>query len=476
TYSGNGTTLDTVGRDNAGRLSGLTWKAAGGTALAADTVTRSQAGRVTDETIDGVDANPGGANFTYDTAGRLVAASVAGHSLTYGFGTSTGCTLAPNAGVNANRSSVIDNSATTTYCYDAADRLVSSSDPAVGTPAYDARGNTTTLGAQSLSFDGADRHTKTVVASGPTVSYLRDATDRIIARTEGTTTTRYGFAGPGDGPAFTMDTSNAVQERMVGLVGGAMVTKRAGGDVWSYPNIHGDVIATANAAGAKQGATLSYDPFGQATAVPDNSAGNMDYGWLGGALRPSEHAAGISTIEMGARPYVPGLGRFLSVDPVAGGSCNGYDYVCGDAVNGRDLTGLRGTKPLPDLDRECLGGNYDQLRSDKCRGYQQAKVTGDSDFYYKGKTFSEPGKPNAFLMTVGNAASPTLVHGKYLPSVSGAYGCIKSGREFAVAGFFVGGSVGSAFPVIGTAEGAAAGFATGAVVGCAVGYNTPPTP
>ena len=186
-------------------------------------------------------------------------------------------------------------------------------------------------------------------AGTTTVAYVRDATDRIVSRTEGGVIVRYGYNGPGDSSSFTTDSLNLlVGDRTVGLVGGVMATKRLTGDVWNYPNIHGDFVATADPAGAKRGSTITYDPYGKALSpadpfkpdgVPDNSAGNYDYGWLGQHQRGLEHAPGLATIEMGARPYVPSLGRFLEVDPVEGGSCTDYDYVCGDPVNNRDLEG-----------------------------------------------------------------------------------------------------------------------------------------
>ena len=181
-------------------------------------------------------------------------------------------------------------------------------------------------------------------APAPTITYVRDVADRIIERrVNGAVDTRYAYTATADTPALTINASGVVIEKTVALPGGVLLTTRTTGNIWSYPNIHGDIVATCDNTGTKQGATRGYDPYGNtlgATTLPDNSAGNLDNGWHGTQQRPTEHQPSLSTVtEMGARQYTPLLGRFIETDPIEGGTPNDYTYP-NDPVNSSDLSGL----------------------------------------------------------------------------------------------------------------------------------------
>jgi RHS repeat-associated protein len=316
----------------------------GTTDLTTDAISLSRAGRVLTDVNDGNTFTYG-----YDSTGRLVTAVVPGHSYAYGYVASGGCGASPAAGKNTNRTSWSDGATVlASYCYDTADRLTSTTQAGYTTaPMYDTHGNTVSLAGQTLTYDPADRHMSTTSATAQ-VSYSRDALDRIVARfVGGLAQNRYSYAGTSDAASATLSPTNVVTELTLGLPGGVMLTTRATGNVWSYPNLHGDVIATANQAGTKTGGPFLTDPFGNSLSggLPDNSAGNMDNAWLGQHQRPTEHEAGIEIlIEMGARGYSPMLGRFLELDLFElGASLGGYGYV-NDPIDEWDLTGLLNLK------------------------------------------------------------------------------------------------------------------------------------
>jgi len=215
---------------------------------------------------------------------------------------------------NGNLLTVINSCGTTTYAWDARNRLVGIS------------GYTSTCTALSAAFkyDAIGRRIEKTI-NGTTTKYLYDGLD-IIQEIQGTAKTNY------------IRTLN-IDEPLTRI--------RADGTVRHYvKDALGSIIALTDDTGAVK-TTYAYDPFGKVTITGEASDNPFQY--------TGRENDGTGLYYYRFRYYSPELQRFISEDPIGlkAGDVNFYAFVGNNPVNFVDPLGLY-TFPGGDLYGKCM--------------------------------------------------------------------------------------------------------------------------
>ena len=220
-----------------------------------------------------------------------------------------------------NRTSQTAPGGTTTYTYDANNRLTQAG---TTTYTYDANGNlTATSTGRTFTWDVFNRLTQ---ATGPggTVTYTSDGDGLKRQRVGPDGTRRYYYDGIR--PIWEADGAGVMIAQLDRDIFGNLLSRREASGARRYYHFDGvgSTTALTNESGAAT-STLLYDAWGNQRAASGSDQGR--YRFTGAEL---DAATGL--YHMGARFYDPTIGRWLSEDPVRDrpfvpGSLNLYAYV-----------------------------------------------------------------------------------------------------------------------------------------------------
>jgi RHS repeat-associated protein len=167
---------------------------------------------------------------------------------------------------------------------------------------------------------------------------------RTVTTASGTQSVRY--AGPFTFEANDEGAPGAVIATQYGLPGGVRVSIEGGVATATVPDLDGSAMATITlpALAGKSGANGvlaaadRFGPYGERLMSPVGGNAVRDYTWRAGVGLETLPGSASITI-MGARPYHPGLGEFLTPDPLLDGGDALYAYTSGDPINFRDPSG-----------------------------------------------------------------------------------------------------------------------------------------
>jgi RHS repeat-associated protein len=327
-------------RDEAGNPIERVYRTSSGTLLMSDWVDRTISDQWGVRTI--TSSTSATQQYGYDASGRLTSTQDTQASVctTRAYAYDADANRTSSATATAAAGAACPSGGTlTSHSYDNAGRLVDAG------YAYDVFGRTTASPSATMDYFvndlvqrqtvGSARQTWTLDAAGRLSAASVEAKDgNGIWQTATTKVNHYG--DDRDGPSWITDSASGTLSRFVAGPEGqtAAVTGATSGTVLPLTDLHGDVAVqyTVSTAAAS---VYAFDEFGN----PRTGQTATRYGWLGGFDRSADTPAGM--LLMGVRLYVPSLGRFLQVDPVAANDANSYDYAGQDPLAKLDLSGLK---------------------------------------------------------------------------------------------------------------------------------------
>lgn len=288
-------------------------------------------------------------NYTYDNANRLLRESRSSPSGTRG----SVFDYQYSYDKNGNRISATRGSSVNPYVVDDNDRLASGDGYSFG--AYDNDGlpaSVTSSGVtKSFTYDPEGKVTQIAYSTGGSDTFGYDADGHRVEKVENGLTTRFVY----DGASIVAETDASGAVTSYFIPGSGFVA----GGVQHYfrENALGSNLETTNSGGSISGQT-EYDAFGIEMNVLAGIKSQFRFGGNHGYY--SDDRSGLRLL--GARYYLPNLGRFLTQDPVGhNAGLNLYTYCECNPLSGVDPSGLE-IRPLNASERVQVLATLDLMR------------------------------------------------------------------------------------------------------------------